>query len=205
MDDSPAVNDPNGCDRLLDHGDAVGPSSLDPVPFRDHAGWPASPRLEANRQLSSLLRRQRSAASVAHSAAEYFRELFAARTVSVARHESGQYTELANVGFLPPQNRWYPPRRSYPDSVFRSATKDLQENGGYFTSDLQDQRYQEFVGCRHDPEVLSVMGAPIIGDGIMRGEVFLTRGRGQQAFDRNDLDFSRELASTLGRFLEVAH
>jgi hypothetical protein len=132
---------------------------------------------------------------IAKAGAEYFRELLDARTVSISMYEKGQYRELVNVGYLPSPDTWYPPQSAYPDSMFPLATRDLKEHGGYLTSDLDDEKYREFAGSRDDPEVTSIMGVAIVSGGTLRGEVFLTRRRDQKAFDREDLDLERDLAT----------
>ena len=48
------------------------------------------------------------------------------------------------------------------------------------------------------------MGIAIVTAGSLRGEVFLTRGRDQKAFDREDLELARDLATTFGGAMQTA-
>ena len=178
--------------------------SYEPVAIRGHQGWTPDARLHAASQLRSRLQGKVTVRDVAKAGAEYFQELLDARTVSISMHEDDQYRELVNIGYLPPPDSWYPAESVYPDSLFPLATQDLHEYGGYFTSDLDDPKYQEFVGSRHDPEVTSIMGIAIVTAGSLRGEVFLTRGRDQKAFDRDDLELARDLATTFGGAMQTA-
>lgn len=151
--------------------------------------------------LQERLVQQVTVRDVARSGAEYFRELLDALFVSETTHENGYYRELASVGVLPPPNRWYPPESVYPDSVYPLTTQQLKEHGGYFTSTLDDPAFVELVGAREDPDVVSVLGVAMVTAGHFRGEVFVTRGREQVAFDREDLGLALDLATSMGSSL----
>jgi transcriptional regulator with GAF, ATPase, and Fis domain len=179
------------------------PADMDPVPIRGPQGWTTPLRLGAAAQLHTQLKQVSKPRDIARVGADFFRELLDARLTSVTTLEAGQFTELANVGTLPPPSGWYPKETVYPESVFPSTTQKLRA-GGYFTDDLDDPEYLELVGSRDDPAVLSVMGVPIVVDGQLRGELFTARGLEQRGFDEDDLDASRELAVLLGEALRAA-
>ena len=180
----------------------------DPVPFRGAAPWTASARLHAAGQLRSRLLLHTSPTTVATVGAEYFRELFTARTVTVSTLQDNQYEDLVSVGFLPPREEFYPPETAdsalYPASLFPLAVEELRRHQGYFTSDLHDPKYAEFVGSRDDVDVSSIMGVAIMTAGALCGEVFCTRGAQQHAFDGEDLTLARDLATSFGSALMTA-
>ncbi len=172
--------------------------SIDSVPIRGPKGWTDSARQRAASQLQWRLQQVVTPRDVARVGAEYFRDLLDARSASVSTHEDGVYHELANVGVLPPPSSWYPDKTLYPVSIYPLTTQQLKKHGGYFTEDLDDPDYVELVGSCEDPEVVSVMGIAIASGGELRGEVFLAKGRDKAPFDREDLDFARDLATAFG-------
>lgn len=179
--------------------------SGDAVPTRGRGGsWTPSARLHAAGQLRSRLMVQRTPSEIARVGAAYFHELFTARTVTVSTLDSGQYHDLVSIGYLPPREQFYPPDSTYAASLFPLAVKELNEHQGYFTADLNDPKYAEFVGSRHDSDVASIMGVAMMTAGTLRGEVFCTRSHEQEAFDREDLDLARDLSTSFASVLMAA-
>jgi GAF domain-containing protein len=176
----------------------------DTVPFRGRGSWTPSARLHAAGQLRSRLLIQRTAFEIATVGAEYFHELFTARTVTVSTLEAGQYEDLVSIGYLPPREQFYPAESTYAASLFPLAVKELDEHQGYFTSDLTDPNYAEFVGSRDDIDVASIMGVAMVTAGTLRGEVFCTRSHDQHAFDREDLELARDLSTSFASMLMTA-
>ncbi|MCZ3388454.1 MAG: hypothetical protein LH645_04885 [Actinomycetia bacterium] len=91
--------------------------SVDPPPVRGPQGWTPFARVEASAQLRARLEPVAIVWDVARVRAEYFREFFDARSVSVTTLGDGLFNELVNVGSLPPPSRWYPDETVYPESV----------------------------------------------------------------------------------------
>jgi GAF domain-containing protein len=174
------------------------------VPIRGRQLWTAPARTDAATQLRARLAAETSLVDLARAGATYLQELFTARTVTVSTVQGGQYEDLISVGYLPPREQFYPATSTYPASLFPLAAKELQLHGGYFTSDLEDPKYKELVGSREDTGVASVMGVAIVTAGELRGEIFCTRGWQQAAFDRDDLNLARDLATPFGSRLVAA-
>jgi len=82
--------------------------------------------------------------------------------------------------------------------------KELNEHQGYYTADLTDPKYAEFVGSRNDIDVASIMGVAMVTAGALRGEVFCTRSHDQHAFDREDLELARDLSTSFASALMTA-
>ena len=174
------------------------------VPLRGRQLWTPTARTDATTQIRGLIAAESSLVDLARAGATYLQELFTARTVTVSTLQNDQYEDLVSVGYLPPREQFYPPTSTYPMSLFPLAVRELQLHGGYFTSDLEDPKYQEFVGSREDTGVASVMGVAIVTAGALRGEIFCTRSWQQAAFDRDDLDLARDLATPFGSSLVAA-
>jgi hypothetical protein len=171
------------------------------VPIRGLQPWTSSARLKAREQLHARLEGLTSAIEIATVGAEYLYQLLVARTVTISTLDDGYYEDLVSVGYLPPREDFYPPDRRYAVSLFPIAVNELRDKQGYFTTDLNDPKYAEFVGSRDDVDVSSIMGVAIMTAGTVRGEVFCTRGRDEQPFDRDDLELARDLATPFGSIL----
>ena len=140
----------------------------------------------------------------AEAGAAYFHDLYIARTVTVSSYADGRYQDLVNVGHIESLDARFPDDCMYPDSMYPLSTRELNTHGGYFTTDLDDAAYEEFTRSRHDPDVISILGVAMVTSGVLRGEIFMTRGRAEHPFDRSDLDLARDLATTFGSMLHMA-
>lgn len=173
----------------------------DPVPVRYRQGWTSAAQLTATNQLRARIARK---VDVAESGAEYFLELFQGTTVTVSTLHRDRYRDLVNVGEIPVGEQRYPQDCLYPVTLYPETTKQLELNGGYFTSDEELHLFKEFVEASPATDATSVMGVSMISGGVARGEVCLTRGPAQEPFDRRDFLLARDLATTLGTHLLAA-
>ena len=92
----------------------------------------------------------------------------------------------------------------YAASVYPVSTEHLLAHGGYFTADMGDDRFREFIDDLPDPEVGSLMGVAMTTSGDLHGEIFLTRGVGEAPFDHADLQLGIDLGTVLGSTLRAA-
>lgn len=176
----------------------------DPIPVRGHQGWAPSTRLRAGTQLRTRLNWFTEVVAVAEAGAEYLCELLGARTVTVTTYKEGRFQDLVNVGHLPSGEVRYPKDCMYPETMYPVSSRALHEQGGYITSDTSDPLFLEFYASMLGSDATSMMGVAIVSGGVTHGEVFLTRGRDQTAFDRDDFELARDLATTLGSALLAA-
>lgn len=176
----------------------------EPVPFRGRGSWTPAARLAASDQMRQRLIGVSRTLDVAETGAEYLRELFTALTVTVSTLAEGRYRDLINVGYLPNGEVRYPDDCLYPEGMYPDTTQLLHSEGGYFTSDIDDPAFKEFILTMPESEATSVMGVSVVSGGVPRGEVCLTRGQRQPAFDREDFELARDLATTFGTRLMMA-
>jgi GAF domain-containing protein len=175
-----------------------------PVPVRVGSDWESEAQVLASAQLQGSLLAPTSLIDVAETGAEYFREIFNARTVTIIVLKDSKYFDIVNVGYIPPGNYHYPSSRGYPTWEYPLATRQLDVGGGYFTRDVGDPHFQEYVRVWDDPDVTSIMGVGIVHDAELLGEIFHTRDDTRPPFDRSDLDLGRELGPTFASALSKA-
>ena len=160
--------------------------------------WTPSARIRVAQQLSDRLTGLTDAVGLAECFADCVRDLLRARTVTIIALMDGKYFDIVNVGYIPPGNHRYPTSRGYPTWEYPLGTETLALTGGYYTTDLSDPHFEEYVRVWDDPEVTSVMGAGIFADDRLHGEVFITRDRKQPPFAGEDLALVRELEPSFG-------
>lgn len=173
-------------------------------PYRLRRGWSPTARLQATNQLRVALGERRRLLDVAEAGASFFCHLMVAKTVTVTTLIEDRYQDLVNIGELTLDDERFPPDTIYPVSMYPLTTHLLTESGGYLSSDPADPVFQEIVTAMPYNGVNSLMGVAVVSGGTVRGEVGLTRGHGEPAFNREDFEVARDLATAFGSRLAVA-
>lgn len=135
---------------------------------------------------------------VAESAAEAILEIMSAASVSILLMDEGFYSDLLNVGTLPPGEERFPVNSRYPTSQYPIATERLLDGKGYFSGSAVDEILTEFRHRWPQVSVGSIMGVPIVALGSVHGEVFLIRDEQTPPFNREDMELVADLATMLG-------
>jgi GAF domain-containing protein len=134
---------------------------------------------------------------LAHGAAAAVAELMAAASAHVTLIVGDQYCDIVNVGDLMSGQVTYPERQYYPLDSYPAATERLLSHRGYISSDelavVDEYRVQTPYSVP-----ASFMGVPIVAQGQVFGELFLTRSSDQPPFTQEDLELVMDLATVIG-------
>jgi GAF domain-containing protein len=163
-----------------------------------HQGWSDRSRHDAVEALRNALSGHRQLLVIAESGAEMMRELLGARSVTVSTLTEGHYQDLVNVGQLGQRDVRFPRDDVYMEDLYPVATQLLQLGKGYRSASRDDLVFQEMQRDTGEEDLGSVMGAPMVSGGIVRGEVSMRRGLDQRPFTPEDLQVLQDLATVLG-------
>jgi GAF domain-containing protein len=164
---------------------------------RYHRGWTGTGRSELIRHLVVTIDRYEDLRSLAHGAAAAVAELMAATTAHVTLIVEDQFYDLVNVGELPPGQVTFPKGQFYPMSAYPAAAERLLTHRGYLSTD-QLEVVTEYIEQLPYEVPDCFMAAPIVAQGRVLGEIFLTRGPGEPTFTHEDLDLVIDLATVVG-------
>jgi diguanylate cyclase (GGDEF)-like protein len=154
------------------------------------------------RSLAALARdtgRSGTLSEIIEVAAEGAREAIGAASVSVSRLESGTgvVRTLLNVGDLGPDEERWPADEAYPIDEFACLGLLTQGTVSWSTSlDDPDGDPREIELLRELGKGSS-MGAPLVVDGVLWGELYATRRVSEPAFGEDDIAYLEALTAIL--------
>lgn len=120
-----------------------------------------------------------------------------ARTVTVTLLEDDTYRDIVKVGDYDPAES-IDIREQYPAANYPEATARLLAHQAYFSGDPTHDIHHEHLQIVPADLVSGFMGVPIVADGQVRGEVFVTRKATEPPFTPDDVEVARDLATQLG-------
>jgi len=164
---------------------------------RYHRGWSGTGRSDAIRHLVVTIDRYEELLPLAHGSAAAVAELMAAATAHVTLIVDDQYCDLVNVGDLNPGMVTFPENQYYPLDSYPRATQQLLAHRGYLSSD-DSEVVREYTGHTPYDVPASFMGVPIVAQGRVFGELFLTRNAQQPPFTSEDLELVMDFATVIG-------
>ena len=164
---------------------------------RYHRGWFGTGRSDVIRHLVVSIDRYEELLPLAHGAALSIAEVMAAATAHVTLIVDDQYCDIVNVGDLAPGMVTYPEHQYYPLSDYPYATKCLLSHHGYLSSEAS-LAAEEYARLSPYEVSSSFMGVPIVAQGQVFGELFLTRAKDQPPFTHEDLELVTDLATVMG-------
>jgi GAF domain-containing protein len=134
---------------------------------------------------------------LAHGAAAAVADVMAAASAHVTLIVGDQFCDLVNVGDLSPGMVTFPERQYYPLDSYPWATRQLQGHRGYLSTD-DSAVVREYTEQTPYEVPASFMGVPIVAQGQVFGELFLTRNTAQPPFTSEDLELVMDLATVIG-------
>jgi GAF domain-containing protein len=164
---------------------------------RYHRGWTGAGRSEIIRHLVVSIDRYEDLTSLAHGAAVSVSEIMAATSTHITLIVDDHFCDLVNVGELEPDEVTFPDNQYYPLAAFPAAAQRLLSHRGYLSTDTLEV-VTEYVDNLPGPVPPSFMGVPIVAQGQVYGELFLTRGGGEPEFTHEDLELAMDLGTVLG-------
>jgi len=167
-------------------------------PYRYRRGWSETARLSASKRVRATVEQNSDLVTVCEATAEVVREIMVARSVSVLLIDETGYREIVNVGKLDPGDVRFPAGERYPLSTYPLASARLLARKGYISADGTLDVVQERAKSTESPTVGCFMGVPIVAVGQVRGELYLTRGKGKPVFTPEDLEITSDFATQLG-------
>ena len=167
-------------------------------PYRYRRGWSATARLNASNRVRATVEQNSDLVTVCEATAEVVREILVARSVSVLLIDETGYREIVNVGALEPGDVRFPVGERYPLSTYPLASARLLARKGYISADGTLDVVRERAKPAEGSKVGCFMGVPIVALGEVRGELYLTRGKGKPVFTPEDLEITGDFATQLG-------
>jgi GAF domain-containing protein len=164
---------------------------------RYHRGWSGLGRSEIIRHVVVSIDRYEDLTSLAHGGAAAVAEVMAATTAHVTLIVDDHFHDLVNVGDLAPGQETFPQNQRYPLTDYPAAAERLLSHKGYLSTD-QLEVVTEYIEQLPYEVTECFMAAPIVAQGRVLGEIFLTRGPGEPDFTSEDLDLAMDLATVLG-------
>jgi hypothetical protein len=137
-----------------------------------------------------------------HGAAAVVSELMAAATAHVTLIVDDQYCDVVNVGDLAPGMATFPEDQYYPLDSYPWASRQLLAHRGYLSCD-DSEVVREYTRLTPWNVPASFMGVPIVAQGRVFGEMFLTRNAQQPPFTSEDLELMMDLATVIGARIPV--
>jgi len=159
--------------------------------------WGPSARIEARARLQGVMDDDHDLMSLVDAAARVVRELLAARTATVTVLDGEAYRDLVKVGDLEPGEEIVSTER-YPMELYPEATARLLARRPYVSTERIDEIEQEHEQLVPPTLVSCFMGVPIVADGAVRGELFVTRVVGAPQFTADDVEVAGDLATQFG-------
>ena len=159
--------------------------------------WSGTGRSDVIRHLVVSIDRYEELVPLVHGAAVVVAEVMSAASAHVTLIVGDQFCDLVNVGELSPGMVTFPENQYYPlDSYPAAATRLLSHRGYLSTEPLAvNEEYRD--QSPYDVPA-SFLGVPIVAQGRVFGELFLTRNTDQHPFSAEDLELAMDLATVLG-------
>lgn len=164
---------------------------------RYHRGWVGSSRTEIIRHLVVAIDRYEDMSSLAFGTASAVAEIMAATSAHITLIEDCHFHDLVNVGCLGPGQVTFPVDQVYPLDLLPAAAERLLSHRGYLSTDSLDV-VREYLTFQPLAAPASFLGAPIVAQGRVFGELFLCRSPGEPEFTHEDLDLAMDLGTVLG-------
>ena len=164
---------------------------------RYHRGWVGSGRTEAIRHLVVTIDRYEDLQSLAFGAATEVAAIMAAASAHITLIEGDSFRDFVNVGHLDPGQVNFPVDQIYPLDTFPAAAERLSSHRGYLSSDALEV-VTEYLEHQPLASPSSFLGAPIVAQGRVFGELFLCRQPGEPEFTTEDLELAVDLGTVLG-------
>lgn len=164
---------------------------------RYHRGWGGESRSEIIRHLVVAIDGHEELRPLAYGGATAIREVMAAATAHVTLIVGTLFLDVVNVGDLAADQVVFPDHQYYPLAQYSATAERLLDHRGYLSTDDLGA-VDEYVRLSPRPVRPSFMGVPIVAQGTVLGEMFLTRGAGAPPFSAEDLDLALDLATVLG-------
>ena len=163
------------------------PSSADDVRIRMLAT--VAHRLGRSEQLETMV----------EIAAEGAVEALKAASVSISRLKpgTGELTTIINVGLLGPREERWPTREIYLLDDFAHLQTVVGEWGIWTMCADDPTADPREVELLRSLDKASSMGAPLVVDGILWGELYATRSAGDEPFSRTDESYVEALSAIL--------
>ncbi|MEO8330240.1 MAG: GAF domain-containing protein [Candidatus Nanopelagicales bacterium] len=159
--------------------------------------WGPQARMDARARLQQVMDEDLDLFGMVEAAARLVCELMTARTVTVTILEGDTYRDLAKVGDLTPGERIVS-SASYPVAHYPEATKRLLAQESYVSTEEQREFEQEHLQIVPPTLVSCFMGVPIVADGAVKGELFVTRPSGKPQFTPDDVEVASALGTQFG-------
>lgn len=166
-------------------------------PTRYSRGRSTNARSDAIWHLVVSIDRYEELLPLAHGAAAIVVEAMSAASAHITLIVDDQYCELVNVGDISVGTETFPDQHSYPLARFPWASRCLLRHRGYLSTE-ESEVVREYRSQTMFEVPASFLGVPIVAQGRVFGELFLTRKAGRPAFTREDLDLAMDLATVIG-------
>ncbi|MEO8105717.1 MAG: GAF domain-containing protein [Actinomycetes bacterium] len=156
-----------------------------------------SGRTEMIRHLVVAIDRHEDLTSLAFGAATAVAEIMAAASAHITLIEGDNFRDLVNVGHLDAAQVTFPVDQIYPLESYPAAAERLSSHRGYLSSDALEV-VTEYLAHQPLTSASSFLGAPIVAQGRVFGELFLCRQPGEPEFTSEDLELAMDLGTVLG-------
>jgi diguanylate cyclase (GGDEF)-like protein len=156
-------------------------------------------RLRSLASMARALGRSERLETIVEMCAEEARRAIDAASVSISRLEAGTglVRTLINVGDLGPTEERWPTSEIYSLQDFNQL-RSVVESLRTWTYSLDDPNVDpQEAELLHALEKSSALGAPLVVDGALWGELYATRGHGQPPFEGGETAYFEALAAIL--------
>ncbi len=164
---------------------------------RYHRGWVGSGRADMIRHLVVAIDRHEDLTSLVFGAATATAEIMAAASAHITLIEGNTFRDIVNVGHLDPGQVTFPVDQVYALDLLPAAAERLLSHRGYLSTDSLDV-VTEYLRFQPLAAPSSFLGAPIVAQGHVHGELFLCRLPGEPEFTYEDLELAMDLGTVLG-------
>ena len=165
-------------------------------PYAHRRAWGPQARVAARSRLTEAIDSHAGLFGVVEASAQVVCAELGARTVTVTLLEDNTYRDLVKVGDYSPEEAIDPTERFSAD-LYPEATARLLARQNYVSGEAQEF-HSEHIEIVPPNRVSAFMGIPIVAEGEVRGEVFITRKAGEPSFTSDDIEVARDLATQLG-------
>ena len=162
-----------------------------------HRGWSGRSRSEIIRHLVVAVDRHDTLQTLAYGAATAIREILAASTAHISLIVGDQFLDVVNVGEIAPDQVVLPVDQYYALSSYPATAERLLSHRGYLSTELLEV-VAEYIRQSPRPVQPCFMGVPMVAQGKVLGEVFVTRSAGEPPFTWEDLDLAVDLGTVVG-------
>lgn len=159
------------------------------------AAWNKQSRAEALANVRSVMSGTLGSFAALEAAAEEICAQLSATSLTLVVIQDDQYWDAIDVGEPSPEHPIFAAQTPYSTSHYPVATRRLLSRGGYLGASDDDAALTEYRLLWPQMSVGSILGASLMSNGLVTGELFLLRDKTWAPFTAQDLEILKDLAT----------